>query len=318
MTDGAFLKRAQCTPLTAYQEVHRGNHGNSCGAARQLVTAATYNANSMPFCAYLRWLGGLFMLGLGVLVQANAQSTYLGFDRNAYPGDSSLPVLRHTFSYTGYWLNNPPGAASNSWTGKREVLKSAGFGFLVLFNGRLYKDLKRAPSALGQKDGLEAVAAAKREGFPAKTIIFLDIEEGGRMLPEQKTYIYRWFDEVTDAGFRAGVYCSGIPAKEGKTSIITADDIRDNAEGREIVYWVTNDVCPPSPGCEVSGPAPSESGVAFAEIWQFVQSPRRKDFAGMCRNYHQDGNCYPPGIDASSGLHVDLNTATSQDPSRGR
>jgi len=247
-------------------------------------------------------------------------ATYLGFDRNDYPGDANLPVLRRTFSYTGYWLNNPPGASSNTWAGKRNVLRSAGFGFLVLFNGRLYKEVKRDPSALGQKDASTAVEAARREGFTPGTIIFLDIEEGGRMLPEQKTYIYRWVDEVTDAGFRAGVYCSGIPAREGKSSIVTAEDIRANAEGREISYWVTNDACPPSPGCVFPQrlPAPSGSHVSFADVWQFAQSPRRKDFARMCRNYNPDGNCYPPGVDPASHLHVDVNTATSADPSGGR
>jgi len=259
----------------------------------------------------------LIICALSVLAQ---QSTYLGFDRNDYPGDAKLSTLRQSFAYSGYWLNNPPGAASNSWAGKRATLKAAGFGFLVLFNGRLYKELKRSPEAFGQADGRAAVQAAKREGFPAKTIIFLDIEEGGRMLPEQKTYIYRWIDEVTDAGFRAGVYCSGIPAKEGKTTIVTADDIRATAEGREISYWVTNDVCPPSPGCSIatSPPNPARSGVAFADVWQYSQSPRRKDFARMCRNYNADGNCYPPGIDPASHLHVDVNTATSRDPSAAR
>ena len=259
----------------------------------------------------------LLSLSLPGLAQ---QSSYLGFDRNDYPGDANLATLRKSFAYTGYWLNNPPGATSNSWAGKRATLNAAGFGFLVLFNGRLYKELKRSPEAFAQADAKAAIEAAKREGFPAHTIIFLDIEEGGRMLPEQKAYIYRWIDDVTDAGFRAGVYCSGIPAKEGKTSIVTADDIRANAERREITYWVTNDVCPPSPGCLTSSrpPSPSQSGVRFAEIWQYAQSPRRRDFARMCRNYNPDGNCYPPGIQPSSHLHVDVNTATSADPSAGR
>ena len=154
----------------------------------------------------------------------------------------------------------------------------------------------------------------------ARTIIFLDIEEGGRMLPEQKTYIYGWVDAVNAAGFRAGIYCSGIPAREDKdTSIITAEDIRANAQGRNIAFWVTNDCCPPSPGCAISkAPAPGESGVSFADVWQFAQSPRRRDFAAMCRNYNPDSNCYPPGIDPATHLHVDVNTATSADPSQRR
>src|SRR5579864_361 len=271
------------------------------------------------------------LCGLGLLLVTAAflprrslaqQSTYLGFDRNDYPGDENLKVLRQTFSYAGYWLNNPPGETANSWVGKRPLLESAGFGFLVLFNGRLDAQLQHNATALGRSDGNAAAAAAKREGFSAHTIIFLDLEEGGRMLPEQKAYIYAWVDAVNATGFRAGVYCSGIPVQEDKkTSIITADDIRANAHGRDVTYWVTQDSCPPSPGCVFpkQPPSPSESKLRYAEVWQFVQSPKRPEFAAKCGGYNrQDANCYPPGIDPASHLHVDVNTATSADPSHGR
>jgi hypothetical protein len=261
----------------------------------------------------LRVLCGSILL---LSIAAQAQN-YLGFDRNDYPGDANLKILRQSFSFSGYWLNNPPGAKANTWTGKRQKLQSAGFGFLVLFNGRLYKELKHDAAGVGQLDGQAAASAARREGFPANTIIFLDIEEGGRMLAEQKAYIYAWVDAISAAGFRAGVYCSGIPAKEGKTTVITAEDIRENAGGRDIRFWVTNDACPPSPGCAISATQPSQSGLDFADVWQFVQSPRRKDFAARCHNYNRDGNCYPPGIDPASHLHVDINTALSADPSHG-
>jgi len=260
---------------------------------------------------------GLFLVSLAAPVYCSAQA-YLGFDRNQYPKDENLPVLRQIFSYTGYWLNNPPGEDTNSWAGKRQVLQSAGFGFAVLFNGRLYRALKHGATELGKSDGNAAASSAKREGFPPRTLIFLDIEEGGRMLAEQKAYIYAWVDAVTAAGFRAGVYCSGIPAKDGKESIVTAEDIRENAQKRDVTYWVTNDVCPPSAGCGFSAPPPSQSGVGFADIWQFAQSPRRKDFAAQCRNYNPDGNCYPPAVKPANRLHVDVNTATSVDPSHGR
>ena len=274
----------------------------------------------------LRVLGGLcFSLALAISQSSSAQesasATFLGFDRNDYPGDANLTLLRRTFSFTGYWLNNPPGGRTNTWTGKRPKLASTGFGFLVLYNGRLYKELKRNPAELGRSDGQAAIAAAKREGFPAGTIIFLDIEEGGRMLPEQKAYIYAWVDTVNAAGFRAGVYCSGIPAKEGKATVVTAYDIRQNAAGRRIAYFVTNDVCPPSPGCALpaNAPNPAGSGIDFAEVWQFAQSPKRKDFAAKCpANYNPDGNCYPLGVDPSQKLHVDVEAATAPDPSHGR
>jgi hypothetical protein len=270
----------------------------------------------------LRVLCGLSLLVLLFSIQrVHAQQTFLGFDRNDYPGDQNLAVLHKTFSYTGYWLNNPPGENANTWKGKRQAVQSAGFGFLVLFNGRLDKQLRHNPAALGKTDGQAAVSSAQREGFPGHTIIFVDIEEGGRMLPEQKAYIYAWVDAVSSSGFRAGVYCSGIPAREDRnTTIVTADDIRDNTQGRQIVYWVTNDVCPPSPGCAFPNPAPrpADSNIDFADIWQFAQSPRRPDFAAKCHNYNRDGNCYPPGVDPASKLYIDVNAASSADPSEGK
>ena len=257
-----------------------------------------------------------------VLISAAiSQNSYLGFDRNQYPGDANLKILKQTFSYAGYWLNNAPGESSNGWAGHRAAVESAGFGFIVLFNGRLYAQLKTVANAarLGQSDAQAAVAAARREGFPAKAIIFLDQEQGGRMLPEQKAYIFAWVDGVTAAGFRAGIYCSGMPAPDG-SNVVTAEDNRQSAGNRQITYWAINDACPPAPGCVVSQPAPAAagSGVRFAEIWQFAQSPRRRDVAARCTGYSRDGNCYPPGANATQGLHVDLNTANSADPSHGR
>jgi hypothetical protein len=268
-----------------------------------------------------RWIAIVASTLVCATLQAQGP-TYLGFDRNTYPGNASLKALRQTFSYTGYWLNHPPGEKTNTWTGRRAAVESAGFGFLVLFNGRLYAELKSAARAtkLGNSDAQAAAAAARREGFPAQTTIFLDQEQGGRMLPEQKAYIYAWVDAVTAAGFRAGIYCSGIPAKDDD-NVVTAEDIRENAGGRQIVYWAINDACPPAPGCTFPlnhPPSPAQSGVSFAEVWQFAQSPQRKDVAAQCSNYSRDGNCYPPGIAAAQQLHIDLNTATSPDPSNGR
>lgn len=252
-----------------------------------------------------------------------ARTEHLGFDRNEFPGNDNLAALRRTFEFAGYWLNNPPGMTSDSWVGKRKAVQSAGFGFVVIFNGRTYAQIKTAGNAnkLGSSDGAQAVASAQSEGFPQHTIIFLDQEQGGRLLPEQRAYLHAWIDAVNAAGFRAGVYCSGIAAKESAgVSVITAEDIRQNAAGREITYWITNDSCPPSPGCAFPRqlPAPQSSGIAFAEIWQYAQSPKRSDFARACANYNKDGNCYSAGGDIAQHLHLDLNVATSSDPSHGR
>jgi hypothetical protein len=263
----------------------------------------------------------ILLLGALTALAQSPAATFLGFDRNTYPGDPSLKILRQTFSYAGYWLNNPPGETSNTWRGHRAAVESAGFGFLVLFNGRLYAELKTIANAkrLGRSDAQVGAASARREGFRPGTVIFLDVEQGGRMLPEQKAYIFAWVDGVVAAGFRAGIYCSGMVSPD-QEKVVTAEDIRQSAGSRKIIYWAINDACPPSPGCAFPqhAPKPSASGIDFAEIWQFAQSPRRKDVAAHCTNYNADGNCYPPGTTAAQALHVDLSTATSADPSHGR
>jgi hypothetical protein len=248
-------------------------------------------------------------------------ATHLGFDRNDYPGDENLPALRKTFAFTGYWLNNPPGESANSWHGKRATVERAGFGFLVLFNGRAYAELTSAANS-GASDGAAAAAAAKVEGFRRGTVIFLDQEEGGRMLAEQKQYVFAWADAVRQAGFRPGIYCSGIEvAEQDGGSISTARDLYDSAQGRQLVFWVANDACPPSPGCAFTKPAPppEASGVPFAEVWQFAQSPLRPQFAAACAaSYNADHNCYAPGTGGELRLHLDVNTARAADPSHAR
>jgi hypothetical protein len=277
--------------------------------------------------AFLACSLGLLASNARVGIQAPRQPetfsrTYMGFDRNRYPGDPALKLLRQNFSFSGYWLNTPPNETSNTWKDKREVLTSNGFGFLVLFNGRLYRELK-APAdskTLGKNDAAVAVRAAKNEGFSVGTIIFLDQEEGGRMLPEQRGYVYAWIDAVNASGYRAGVYCSGIPAnEEAGATIITANNLRDNADQRKIVFFIYNDSCPPSPGCAFpsNSPSPQQSGVPFAAIWQFAQSPRRRALTASCpSNYHADGNCYAP--QSTDGVNIDLDSADSPDPSSGR
>lgn len=261
---------------------------------------------------------------------SNAQSkkgirprTYLGFDANDYPGDAMLPRLRQTFAFAGYWLNHPPytpSGARNTWLGHRAALAKAGFGFLVLFNGRFDKELRAAadPRVLGANDARDAANSARQEGFSPGTVIFLDQEEGGSMDAAQMAYLLAWFDGVVAQGFRAGIYCSGMPANEGHGQFtVTANYIHAHARGRKIVYFIYNDACPPSPGCVYgeNPPLPAASGVPFAALWQFAQSPRRRKYTRRCSaTYNRDGNCYAPGMGPGSP-YIDIESAVSSDPS---
>ena len=169
--------------------------------------------------------------------------------------------------------------------GKRALAKAKrGSGFWLLFNGRIDAELKgKDAAALGTADGKAAVTAAAREGFPENVIIFLDQEEGGRLLPEQAAYLFAWVDAVRAGGARAGVYCSGIDVPDGGGTINTAQDIVEREKARSEAFergaehrlrlWIANDQCPPSPGCTLANAA-IEYG----------------DFSGDCRTLWWFGN----------------------------
>jgi hypothetical protein len=251
--------------------------------------------------------------------QVSAGQGNLGFDRNDYPGAAAMRELRKEFTFAGYWLTPPPGEKSNSWTAKRKEMEAAGYGFLLLARGRAGNAIRTAAGA-GQKgvaDAREAARSAKTEGFAGGGIIFIDVEDGGRLAPAYHAYLRAWADELVKEGFRPGVYCSGLPVDEGgRVTIVTAYDIRLNEAPRSFVYWVFNDACPPSPGCvSVSNPPlPSASGVKDAAVWQFVRSPREKETASRCSGYATDENCYAV-VDAAKKWHLDMNVAASSNPS---
>lgn len=301
---------------------------------RAVSTAATLETKigAKVLRAMLTILGALLLISLwSSRAQAAetpvAAKSYLGFDRNEYPGDAVLPALRRNFAYAGYWLNTPPGASFNSWAGKRAILRAQGFGFLILFNGRLDAELKgKDAAALGRTDAQAAILAASKEGFPSGALIFLDQEEGGRLLPEQSSYLFAWVDAVRKSlRYRTGVYCSGIYVPDGSARISTAMDIRNhestNHNTRPIALWVAQDECPPSPGCVIPHelPTPDRGGVPGALVWQYTQSPRRPQFTAKCAaTYAADGQCYAPGLPHNGQSFLDLDVSESVDPSSGR
>jgi hypothetical protein len=267
----------------------------------------------------------LILFSCQASTQPNSQeqqtsSTYLGFDLNIFPGKDALPVLRKTFSFSSYWLSPPPEGKTNNWLGQRELLRAQGFGFLVLYRGPLSRELKSEAAAVqkGTLDARNAASVAKSEGFPPQAIIFLDIEEGGRLPAAYHAYLHAWAGGLAEASYRSGAYCSGIPIKEEPgATITTADDIHAHSPSADFVYFVFNDFCPPSPGCTFphNPPSPATSGIPYATLWQYAQTPRRMERTAHCPpGYHTDGNCYAPG-DSARAWFLDADTASSPDPS---
>jgi Domain of unknown function (DUF1906) len=279
-----------------------------------------------PICygGGMRWILGVALaiasLANGFTVSRHEQTehAYLGFDRNDYPGDAAMAELRKQFVFTGYWLTPPPEEKTNSWAGKRSILQEQGYGFLLLARGRQLNKIGNAAVArqAGRADAQMAAQNARTEGFRSGALIFLDVEDGGRLPAAYHQYLKSWADELLKEDFRPGVYCSGMPVEERKgATIVTAEDIRANEVARKFAYWVFNDACPPSPGCIAGNPPlPKASGVDDAVVWQIVRSPREKETAGKCAGYAPDGNCYA-GVDAAHRWFLDIDIASSANPS---
>lgn len=255
-----------------------------------------------------------------------AAGGYRGFDRNDYPGDDTMAGLHKTFAFTGYWLTNPPGENANSWQRKRTLLKEQGWGFLVLANGRLDAEILKSqkngisPADLARGDASTAVATARADGFPARTILFLDQEEGGLLLEEQSSYLLAWTEAVAASDYRPGVYASGQPVPNGPgQSITTIKDIRSQVKTNhlhEIAVFDAQDSCPPAPGCTVQAKPLSTSGEPDLTAWQYSQSPRRPEITRSCaKTYAADGNCYAPGFPT---MFLDMDLSSTPDPSHGR
>ena len=144
--------------------------------------AATAHAVNFVDASSTHFVPALLLSAFAVLLALPNRSgttqvqpaSYLGFDLNEYPGDDGLPVLRKTFSFTGYWLSPPPGEKRTNWLGKRQLLQSQGFGFMVLFNGRESRNLKSAAEAKqkGIADGEHAGKARPTGRLSARFYYF--------------------------------------------------------------------------------------------------------------------------------------------------
>jgi len=222
------------------------------------------------------------------MADAQQEGRIMGFDTHTYPGDETMKAWKAApgapYRWVGYYLPAPC-HKDKSWSGKRETLVAMGWGLAVVYVGQqtwgrnprplsakrmaaLLKSGKSCNADLisaerGRIEGDDAIAATEREGFPTRSIVFLDIERMEKMPAVMREYYRAWARRLLEDGrYRPGVYVHKHNAQA------VYDDFKAEfaAAGvqEEPRIWVAS-----GRGWE-EGKAPQDVGFAFAGVWQGV------------------------------------------------
>jgi hypothetical protein len=230
-----------------------------------------------------------------------APAGFPGFDTREYPGDAAMAQwrARSPYRWVGYYLPAPC-YTGTSWTEKRAALERMGWGIAILFVGEQDWAAGAAPPAdsvparctrsnvtaeRGARDGAEAAAGARAEGFRGGSSIWLDVERTDSVGASLRGYVGSWASAVRAAGFSPGVYAHARNADE------LARAMRDG-DGPAAPVWVASEA-----GFDLAL-HPSASGVAGALVWQGAFDVRETW--------------------GDATLRIDRNVATSPSPSAPR
>ncbi len=146
-------------------------------------------------------------------------------------------------------------------------------------------------TARGGTDAGDAVARTAAEGFPAGTVVYLDVERVTTVSPALAEYVRAWVDGVlADGRYTPGIYVHRLNADLVATAARAAYTARGHAG--DPPFWVTS-----STGFTLDLP-PSASGVPYANVWQGPLDVR-ETYGGTT-------------------LQIDANVASSRSPSAPR
>jgi hypothetical protein len=220
------------------------------------------------------------------LADAQTGGKHMGFDTHTYPGDKTMQAWKSApgapYRWVGYYLPGPCHHDA-SWVGKRQKLVDMGWGLAVVYVGQqtwgrtprpltpqrlaqLQKSGKTCDADLitaerGRADADDAIAATLKEGFPERSIVFLDIERMETMPQAMRDYYRAWAKRLLEDGrFRPGAYVHKHNAEAVHAELQT--EVAAAGLDEEPRIWVAS-----GRGFE-EGKAPQDVGFAFAGVWQ--------------------------------------------------
>ena len=218
-----------------------------------------------------------------------------GFDTSIYPGDGAMSAWRHPSSpyyWSGYYLPAPC-HRDTTWSGKYATLNAMGWGLAAIYVGqqdwtqilqagdpRGDNETSRAAQSVaseqvvtcsaslltaeqGRLEAADAIARLRADGFPDRTIVFLDVEFVRSVTTALLDYYRAWITAVIrDGRYRPGVYA----AKSNATTLYVAavEAFRAAGSSETPTFWIAS-----SAGFSL-GQAPTAVGLDFAKIWQGI------------------------------------------------
>jgi hypothetical protein len=191
---------------------------------------------------------------------------FLGLDTSVYPGDNVMKLARTqaNIAFTGFYLAPAPSHSDTSFMKKRAFLAGLGYGFAPVYVGQQQSGpgSHNLSAKQGTIDGKNAAALMQTAGFPASSVVYLDVETGPPATPVFFSYYTAWVQAVITAGFTPGVYVSHLLAAQ-----FLAHDSRAVPWVFQLQFSGGHVFTPPLPT-----PNPSTSGFSGAKVLQFAQN----------------------------------------------
>ena len=241
-------------------------------------------SNALRFAALTLALSACADVG-GILAPIPVTANHPGFDTAVYPSDAAMVAWRapaSPYEWVGYYLPAPC-HHDVTWSGKRASLRSLGWGLAVLYVGQqTWEGVPVAPArapamqraaqsatcsrtmlsgAQGTIEGMDAAAKAANEGFPAGTVIYLDVEYMSTIPQSMRDYYRSWVAGV----IADGRYVPGVYVHRSNAALVHDDVLAELAaqhSTRPPRFWIAG-----GNGFSLDR-APTDVGHPFANMWQ--------------------------------------------------
>lgn len=189
------------------------------------------------------------------------------------------------YVFTGYYLHAPC-HGDRGWMGHRAALKAMGWNIVPIYVGQQVAAMSPCKSSIlstaqGHADAQDAAKTMTAEGFPKGCFVYLDVERSDAFASALHDYISAWMKTLVAAGFGPGVYCHKFNAPNVRSTVLAAFAASPQAKPR---FWIVGGV---TAAFDIHKSRPSDSGIAFADMWQCPQSVQRT-FGGVNINIDED------------------------------